>query len=337
MLCKCLVTCLDYKRPVPEKQLFFKKHVKNLSILIDNTPSLPYYENQRTAMPLKRKVFHMEVILGIDIGGSTTKIVGLRTDGSVLSMLRVRAEDQVTSLYGALGNYLTSNGLTLKDVRRVVLTGVGASYVEGDIYGLPTCKVDEFSASGTGALALSGQDSAVVVTMGTGTAFMWAEKSGSVRHLCGSGIGGGTLGGLCRKLVGMERFGQIKKLAAQGDLGQVDLTIADITCNPAPTLDPTLTAANFGNLAEDASPADLAAGAVNLVLQAIGTMTVLACQCCDTRTVVLTGSMTTLDQVKPNFENFEKLYGIHYIVPENATFATAIGAGLCSLKKKAAD
>lgn len=60
----------------------------------------------------------MEVILGIDIGGSTTKIVGLRTDGSVVSMLRVRAEDQVTSLYGALGNYLTSNGLSLGDVRR---------------------------------------------------------------------------------------------------------------------------------------------------------------------------------------------------------------------------
>ena len=93
----------------------------------------------------------MDVILGIDIGGSTTKIVGLRTDGSVISMLRVRAEDQVTSLYGALGNYLTSNRLSLRDVRRVVLTGVGASYVEGDIYGLPTCKVGEFSASGTGA------------------------------------------------------------------------------------------------------------------------------------------------------------------------------------------
>ena len=29
----------------------------------------------------------MDVILGIDIGGSTTKIVGLRTDGSVISML----------------------------------------------------------------------------------------------------------------------------------------------------------------------------------------------------------------------------------------------------------
>ena len=162
-----------------------------------------------------RKDANMDIVLGIDIGGSTTKIVGLRRDGSVVSMLRVRAEDQVTSLYGALGNYLTSNGLSLGDVRRIVLTGVGASYVDGDIYGLPTCKVDEFSASGTGALALSGQSSAVVVTMGTGTAFLWAEEDGSVRHLCGSGIGGGTLGGLCHKLVGMERFGQIKKLAEQ--------------------------------------------------------------------------------------------------------------------------
>ena len=33
-----------------------------------------------------------------------------------------------------------------------------------------------------------------------------------------------------------------------------------------------MTAANFGDLAEDATPADLAAGVVNLVLQAIGTM-----------------------------------------------------------------
>ena len=272
----------------------------------------------------------MDIILGIDVGGSTTKVVGLDVHGNPLSMLRVRAEDPVTSLFGALGNYLSSNHLTLEDVRRVVLTGVGASYVDGNIYGLPTYRVDEFSASGAGALALSGQERAVVSTMGTGTAFLLAEK-GRVQHLCGSGIGGGTLGGLCHKLVGMERFGQIKKLALGGDLGQVDLTIGDITKNPAATLDPTLTAANFGNLAEDANCADVAAGVVNLVLQAIGTMTVLACRCCDTKTVVLTGSMTTLDQVKPNFENFERLYGIHYIIPDNATFATAIGAALCSL------
>ena len=279
----------------------------------------------------------MNVILGIDVGGSTTKIVGLNPDGSVISMLRVRAEDQVTSLYGALGNYLSSNQLGLKDVRRIVLTGVGASYVDGDIYGVPTCKVEEFEASGTGALALSGEPSGVVVTMGTGTAFLWSEQGGKIRHLCGSGIGGGTLGGLCHKLVGAERFGQIKKFAEHGDLHHVDLTIAEISKDAATTLDPDMTAANFGNLAEDATPEDLAAGAVNLVLQAIGTMSVLACQCCQSRTVILTGSMTTLPQVQTNFGFFEKLYGIHYIIPENATFATAIGAGLCSLKHKQLD
>lgn len=275
----------------------------------------------------------MDIILGIDVGGSTTKVVGLDVHGNPLSMLRVRAEDQVTSLFGALGNYLSSNHLTLEDVRRVVLTGVGASYVDGNIYGLPTYRVDEFSASGAGALALSGQERAVVSTMGTGTAFLLAEK-GRVQHLCGSGIGGGTLGGLCHKLVGMERFGQIKKLAESGNLDHVDLTMKDITVHAAPTLDPDMTAANFGDLAEDATPADLAAGVVNLVLQAIGTMTVLACQCCDSKTVVLTGSMTTLPQAVTNFQLFEKLYGIHYIIPENATFATAIGAGLYSLQKK---
>ena len=306
-----------------------------LSIIIDKNPILPYDGdvNYAAALAAGKRGSVMDVILGIDIGGSTTKIVGLRADGSVISMLRVRAEDQVTSLYGALGNYLTSNGLSLGDIRRVVLTGVGSTYIEGDIYGLPTCKVDEFSACGAGALALSGQESAVVVSMGTGTAFLWASPSG-IRHLCGSGIGGGTLGGLCRKLVGMERFGQIKKLAETGSLDHVDLTMKDIAVNAAPTLNPDMTAANFGNLAEDASPADLAAGVVNLVLQAIGTMTVLACQCCESKTVVLTGSMTTLPQAATNFQLFEKLYGIRYIIPENATFATAIGAGLHSLRKK---
>jgi type II pantothenate kinase len=274
----------------------------------------------------------MKVILGIDIGGSTTKVVGLTRDGTVLSMLRVHAEDQLTSLFGALGNYLTSNSLTLDNIDRIVLTGVGTSFVEGDIYGIPTLRVDEFSATGTGGLELAGLDSAIVVSMGTGTAFLWADRSGTVRHLCGSGIGGGTLAGLCHKLVGMERFGQIKRLAAAGDLSKVDLTIRDISKDAADTLQPDMTASNFGNPAEDASPADLAAGAVNLVLQAIGTMTVLACQCCNADTVILTGSTTTLDQVETNFQLFEKLYGIHYLVPQNATFATAIGAALFSIR-----
>ena len=62
----------------------------------------------------------------------------------------------------------------------------------------------------------------------------------------------------------MERFGQIKRLAEQGDLGKVDLMIRDISPDPAATLDPTLTAANFGNLSEDAAAADLGSAVYQL-------------------------------------------------------------------------
>ena len=52
----------------------------------------------------------MSVILGIDIGGSTTKIVGLRNDQSVIGMQRVKAEGPLTSLYGALGSVVSQLG-----------------------------------------------------------------------------------------------------------------------------------------------------------------------------------------------------------------------------------
>ena len=50
----------------------------------------------------------MGIVIGIDVGISTTKIVGLR-EGRVLSPIRITAADQVTSLYGAFGKYLHDN------------------------------------------------------------------------------------------------------------------------------------------------------------------------------------------------------------------------------------
>ena len=50
----------------------------------------------------------MAIVIGIDVGISTTKIVGLR-EGRVVSPIRITAADQVTSLYGAFGKYLRLN------------------------------------------------------------------------------------------------------------------------------------------------------------------------------------------------------------------------------------
>lgn len=274
----------------------------------------------------------MSVILGIDIGGSTTKIVGLRRDGSTIAMHRVQAQDPITSLYGALGNFLFTNSLSLADVSRIALTGVGASYVDGDIYGIPTEKVEEFTAVGVGGLALSGQEKAVVVSMGTGTAFIWAERGKEVRHLCGSGVGGGTLAGLCSRLCGTRQYDQIVKLAQEGDINHIDLTVGDITRNSHPSLPLDITAANFGNVSDSATTGDFAAGIVNMVLQSIGTTAVMACRACGCETVVLTGFMSNLPQAADCFALFTRLHGIRFITPEHAAFATSIGAALCSFR-----
>lgn len=274
----------------------------------------------------------MSIILGVDIGGSTTKIVGLREDGSLLSTLRVAAGDQLTSLYGGIGNYLNQNRLSLGDVGKIVLTGVGAALVHDDIYGIPTEKVSEFTAIGCGGLALSKRERAVVVSMGTGTAFVWATPEG-VRHLGGSGVGGGTLLGLCALLTGSHSTEQIEKLLSLGgDLGRIDLTVGDLSQDENFTLNASVTAANFGKVADDASPADLALGVTNMVMEVLGTIAYFACERCQTKTAVLVGSFTDVQACRDLLDHVSKLYGIEMLIPQNAAFAPAIGAALQSIR-----
>ena len=68
----------------------------------------------------------MSVVIGIDVGGSTTKIVGYTDAGKLVSMLKVEAADPLTSAYGALGKFINENGLALSDVQQIILTGVGS-------------------------------------------------------------------------------------------------------------------------------------------------------------------------------------------------------------------
>ena len=92
----------------------------------------------------------MKIAIGIDVGISTTKIVGIKNN-EVVRPLRIKATDPVTSLYGAFGKYLYDNKIDLNDVGKVMLTGVGSAYIDKPVYGLPTEKADEFLADGLGA------------------------------------------------------------------------------------------------------------------------------------------------------------------------------------------
>ena len=237
--------------------------------------------------------------------------------------MQVRATDQRTSLYGAVGRLLYEQDLTLADVREIVLTGVGATAVAGDVYGIPTHRVVEFEAIGRGGLVLSGLSRALVVSMGTGTAFVRASLDGST-HLGGSGVGGGTLLGLSKLLLDTDDADAVLALAQTGDLSAVDLSIREISPSGIPSLPPETTAANFGNLKSTAGKPDVALGLINTVFQTAGVMAAFASG--KELPIVVTGTLATFPCAAPILDGVGALHGICFHIPDNAAFATAIGA-----------
>ena len=274
----------------------------------------------------------MKTAIGIDVGISTTKIVGIR-DGKVVSPLRIKATDPITSLYGAFGKYLYDNKIELQDVERVMLTGVGAAYIDKPVYGLPTEKAEEFIADGLGAQFESHLQRMIVVSMGTGTSLV-ACAGHDIRHIGGIGIGGGTLSVLSRLLLKTDDVRQISALALQGDVSNINLLIGDISAHPLPGLPMDATASLFANAQANASREDVALGLICMVLQAIGSASVLSALNSEIKDFVMIGNLTLLPQCKFLFPAMEKLYGVHFIIPKYSEFCTAIGAALSYTQNK---
>lgn len=277
------------------------------------------------------------VVLGIDVGGSTTKIVGFRLnpDGTrtLMPPLFVRATDPITSIYGALGRYTSENGLALADIKRIMTTGVGSSYLSGPIYDLECQSVPEFSGVGLGGLYLSGLDEAVIVSMGTGTALVHAKRAPdgttAIDYLGGTGVGGGTLLGLTKKMLGVDTIAHIEQLCEGGDLSKIDLTIKDITQQGQfPEMSINLTASNFGNLSDLADSHDIALGIANMVAETIFMMAIFAARSKGISDIVLTGNLTTIAPIRKVFEGLASHFGVRFIIPENSSFGTVIGAAL---------
>ena len=268
----------------------------------------------------------MKISIGIDVGISTTKIVGIR-EGKVIKPLRIKATDPVTSLYGAFGKYLYDNRIDLSEVERVMLTGVGAHYIDKPVYGLPTTKADEFLADGLGAQFESKLQRMIVVSMGTGTSLVLCDGN-EVRHIGGIGIGGGTLSGLSRLLLQTDNINEIIALANKGDISRINLQIKDISTSPLPGLPMDATASLFANAQANASREDIALGLIGLVLQSIGSATILSSLNSDIRDFVLIGNLSLLPQCEFLFPVMEKIYDVRFIIPKNSEYCTAIGAAL---------
>lgn len=283
----------------------------------------------------------MRTVIGIDIGGSTTKIVGLTTDSTgrstLIEPLFVRATDAVTSVYGAFGRFTMENGIELDDIDRVLMTGVGSSFINKPLYSLECEKVSEFRCVGKGGLYLSGLDEAIVVSMGTGTALMHAKRTNGridTDYLGGTGVGGGTLIGLSRKMLGVDTIEHFEQLCESGDLSNIDLRIKDMSSDHTFQINEEITASNFGKLSDLATPSDIALGIANMVGETIAMLSVFAARSFGIKDVVLTGNLTAIKAVAKVFEGLESIFGARFIIPEKSQFATVIGAALCDSDDK---
>ncbi len=273
----------------------------------------------------------MSYVIGIDVGGSTTKIVGFdKADGKkkLINPLFVRATDPITALYGAFGKFTDINGIELSDIEIVKVTGVGAAKINKPIYGLECVRVPEFDCIGLGGLYLSGLEEAIVVSLGTGTALIHARRGEKMEYLGGTGVGGGTLVGLSKKLLGMDDISHIQNLAEEGNLDNIDWRIKNIGKDILPGAPDKLTASNFGNISDIATNADVALGVINMVFETIAMVARFAAKTYNLRDIVLTGNLTTLVQAADTFKNLNAMFDLNYIIPENSQFGTVIGAAL---------
>lgn len=280
----------------------------------------------------RQKGVNMGIIIGIDVGGSTTKIVGFDRAGNMINPLTVKANDPVASSYGAFGKFTAENGIEIKDIEKISMTGVGSTFTESGLFGIPTERISEFEAIGLGGLYLSGLSEAIIVSMGTGTAIVHSKKNGVIEYMGGTGVGGGTLVGLSKKLLGLSHVDHIVELAKDGDVSKIDLRISDISKDNILPLSANLTASNFGKVSEVATREDIALGLFNLVFESVGMLAVFAARARGIKDIVLTGNLAEVPQAEMTFGVLNQMFGMNFILPENKGYSTVIGTALSQFR-----
>lgn len=275
------------------------------------------------------------MLAAVDLGGTNTDVLLAAADGAIMrsAVLPWAPVGEAADL----GRILLRAGATVADVAAVAVTGgrhralPNALQMEGRDGAIPILHVDELVAIGRGGLLGSGVPRALIMSMGTGTAMIAAGPEG-FHHLGGTAVGGGTVLGLARLLLGTNSHQRIGDLAAMGDPRAVDLSVGDIVGGPVGIVPAEMTAAHFGKIglpsydAATARPEDVAAGLMELVGQVLGRLGLMTARAVDLDAVVLTGHLVEWPGIRRAMQRVAGAFGGRIIVPPEPGLATARGA-----------
>ncbi len=264
------------------------------------------------------------MIIGIDIGASTTDIVAYKNNEFTYHIpyetnnIKERAKSIPE---------LVKNSFNIKEITKIAITGGGARFVE-KIFNIPVVKIDEIQAIARGAMHLAKEKNIIAVSMGTGTAIVYSYFNQMYKfvHIGGTGVGGGTIKGLSKILLKTFEPRKIDSLALKGSLKNVDITVGEIIGKGIGILPSDITAANLAKLSSKSKKEDIAAGIINMVAQTIGTISILSSNIYNTHKIVLTGKVGLFKSIHQFLIPLGKLFNKEFILPQGFAYATAIGA-----------
>jgi type II pantothenate kinase len=260
----------------------------------------------------------------IDFGASNTDVVV--RDQSGLQHWRLPSEGHPSD--ERVRAVLAHGGIVPGDLAWLAVTGGNRTTLSPTLDGRALHQVAEVNAIGRGGLALAGLERAAVASAGSGTAVVAATPE-ECRHVSGTGVGGGTLVGLARLLVGTVDPREIDALAQAGTDTALNLTIGEILGQAIGTLPPETTAVNFGRVARHAVAAsreDTAAALVNMVGQVIAVIAINAARAQQLSDTVIVGHLTDLPSVRRTFQLVGQYYHAVIHIPPDGGKATALGA-----------
>jgi type II pantothenate kinase len=218
----------------------------------------------------------------------------------------------------------------------VAATGVGSRRLGGRGCGYPVRRVSEIVAIGRGGIGLGGGGAALVASLGTGTAMVSVRGSEMTHVTPGNGVGGGTLLGLARALLGTDDLDELSRLASQGDRRRLDITIGEVVGGGLGALPADGTAANFAKYASGAAREDVAAALLNLIAEVVLWTVLLGLQASGHARAVLTGKLLLVGPVRRRFEEIGSMLGDRMVMPERGDVASALGA-LWSIREGAVE
>ena len=272
--------------------------------------------------------------VSIDLGGSTIDLIIFNQNQEIVETISFESAETERSNLLAI---LEKAKINLNTINLLRITGGFSLNLPVKINGIKIEKISEFQANGFGGKHLAQTENCLVVSLGTGTS-MVKVINGKIEHIGGTGIGGGTLIGLGKLLLNENHYKNIDKLAQKGNIQKVDLSVKDIVGGEIGMLPSNATASNFGksSLSGDEgklSKADLALGLCNLIGETVGSIAYFASQKYNLENIVLIGKVTRVKTIVKTIQTTSKIYNKKIIIPENADFGTAIGAGLIHNEK----